>query len=122
MNDIQVINLPSFLRKTLRAFALKSLIRSHRAELYRIGRSRNWQMKATSEQLVEIIEAIETADEESWLWLAKNLKQKRESFTYEALLSIAKKNDGITVNELVTKTDCTVAEARKVLDDLEWED
>ena len=79
-------------------------------------------MKATSDQLVEIIDAIEAADEESWLWLAKNLKQKREHFTYEALLTIAKKNDGITVNELVAKTDCTVAEARKVLDDLEWSD
>jgi len=122
MNEIQVINLPSFLRKSLRAFALKSLIRSYGVDLYRVGRSRNWQMKATSEQLINIIEAIESADEPSWLWLAKNLKKERASFTYDALLSIAKKNSGITVNELVSKTDCTVAEARKVLDDLEWSD
>lgn len=122
MSDIIVVNLPSFLRKALKAYALKSLIREHKVELYRIGRSRNWQMKATPEQLLDITSAIEESNEASWQWLVKHLRNQRQNFTHEALVSIAKKNSGITVNELVAKTDCTVAEARIVIDELEWLD
>jgi DNA-binding IclR family transcriptional regulator len=36
------------------------------------------------------------------------------------LLAIAKKNSGITVSELMQRTDCTIAEARRVIDVLEF--
>lgn len=114
------IVLPSFLRRVLRAYALKAEIRRVGCELQRIGRSRNWRLEGTTEQFYQIVEFIEEAHEDSWLWLAKKLKQESEKLSHDHLLFIAKKNSGITVNELMAKTDCTVAEARKVIDELEW--
>lgn len=116
------IVLPSFLRRILRAYALKSEIRRIGCELHRIGRSRNWRMVGTTEQFYLVIEYIETANEDSWLWLAKKLRQESEKLSHEHLIFIAKKNSGITINELMAKTDCTVAEARRVIDELEWLD
>jgi len=114
--------LPSFLRRVFKAYALKMNIRNLGCELSRVGRSRNWQLTASPEQLFAVISMIETADEESWLWLAKKLKQEGQSFSHSLLVNIAKRNTGITINELMSKTDCTVAQARKVIDEIEWED
>ncbi len=114
------IILPSFLRRVLRAYALKAQIRSFGCELSRIGRSRNWQISASPEQINEVILFIEQSDEDSWQWLAKKLKQDNQKLSHQHLLNIAKKNSGITINELIAKTDCTVLEARQVIDELEW--
>ncbi|WP_206484156.1 ribosome recycling factor family protein [Thalassotalea sp. G2M2-11] len=116
------IILPSFLRRVLRAYALKAHIREHGCELTRIGRSRNWQLIASPEQINEVINLIEQTNEDSWQWVAKKLKQDNQKLSHQHLLGIAKKNDGITINELVAKTDCTVIEARKVIDEVEWLD
>ena len=122
MSADSAIILPSFLRRIMRAYALKAEIRQLGCDLHRIGRSRNWRLIGTTEQFYEIIHIIETSDEQSWLWLAKKLRQETQKLTHDHLLNIAKKNDGITINELIAKTDCTVAEARKVIDELEWMD
>lgn len=116
------IILPSFLRRVMKAYAIKSAIREIGCELTRVGRSRNWQLTASPEQIAEIILFIEQSSEDSWLWLAKKLKQDSQVFSHSLLLNIAKKNSGITVNELMAKTDCTVAEARKVIDEIEWQE
>ncbi len=60
----------------MKAYALKSAIRAQGCELQRIGRSRNWQLKANFEQLQAIVDFIETQDEASWLWIAKQLKKQ----------------------------------------------
>jgi len=120
MSKPAAITLPSFLRRIIKAYALKAQIRTLGCELYRIGRSRNWQIKASPEQINEVIIYIEQSNEDSWLWLAKLLRIKNQQLTYSAILNIAQKNPGITVNELMAKTDCTVANARKVIDELEW--
>jgi len=119
-NPIQII-LPSFLRRVMRAYAIKALMRSTGCELNRIGRSRNWQLKATLEQLEKIVTLIESSDEDTWQWVAERIRKHHQSYTFESLMRIAKYKPGITVNELVAKTDCTVAEARKVIDELEWQ-
>ncbi|WDE07313.1 hypothetical protein SG34_010700 [Thalassomonas viridans] len=103
----------------MKAYALKAHIRGTGSELQRIGRSRNWQLKATRHQLLEIIDIIEQADEQSWLWLASLLKSHREHITHDELLAIARRKPGITVNELLTRADCTLAQARIVIDELE---
>lgn len=122
MNPIATITLPSFLRRSLQAYLLKAKIRALGGKLTRIGRSRNWQLVANAEQINDIVLFIEQSEQESWLWLAKHLRQQNQQLCYQSLLNIAKKNAGISVNELMAKTDCTIAEARKVLDDLEWLD
>lgn len=118
---IEII-LPSFLRRTLKAYALKAEIRAVGCDLNRIGRSRNWQLKGSHQQLLAIIEFIHSHDEKSWYWLAEKLSGQVKSNTTENLLLIAKQKPGITVNELMAKTDCTIAQARKIIDQLEWED
>lgn len=119
-NHIPYITLPSFLRRVLKAYALKALIRQQGCELNRIGRSRNWQLKATFEQLEQVIEVIEQSEEQSWQWVASHLCKQRKNLGFDMLLSIAQKKSGITVSELMQRTDCTIAEARRVIDTLEF--
>ncbi|WP_448246568.1 ribosome recycling factor family protein [Thalassotalea agariperforans] len=118
---IQII-LPSFLRRVMKAYALKAKIRELGGELNRIGRSRNWQLKANREQLEDIINTIESNQETSWQWVAKKLREHVTYTTFESLLQIAKNKPGITVNELMAKTDCTISQARKVIDEIEFSD
>ena len=119
MHSINPITLPSFLRRTIKAYQLKAHVRALGCELHRIGRSRNWQLKATFEQMEAIICIIESSDEKSWQWLAKLLANQHEHLTFDALLDIAKKKQGITINELMARTDCTLGQARRVIDELE---
>ena len=104
----------------MKAYALKAAIRAQGCELNRIGRSRNWRLIANTQQLQAIIEFVEANDEQSWLWLAKHLRKQQETLTHDDLVYIAKQNAGITVNQLIAKTDCTVAQARRVIDELEF--
>jgi hypothetical protein len=119
-SNIPYITLPSFLRRVLKAYALKSLIRGQGCELNRIGRSRNWQLKATFEQLENITSLIEQSEESSWQWVAVHISKQSKNLGFDMLLTIAKKNSGITVSELMQRTDCTIAEARRVIDVLEF--
>ncbi|QOL25160.1 hypothetical protein LP316_12750 [Thalassotalea sp. LPB0316] len=119
--EISII-LPSFLRKSLKAYALKALIRSRGCTLNRIGRSRNWQLSGTTEQLELVINDIAHSDEQSWQWLIGKLSSHVAYSTHESLLALAKRNPNITVNELMAKANCTLAQARQVIDELEWLD
>ncbi|WP_259338002.1 ribosome recycling factor family protein [Colwellia sp. RSH04] len=115
----QTINLPSFLRRSLKAYALKAHIRELGCELQRIGRSRNWFLKANFEQIQGVITFIEDQGEPSWQWLAKLLRAQYCQLSHSALLLIAKRIPQVTVAKLVTQTDCTLAQARSVIDELE---
>ncbi|PKH89297.1 ribosome recycling factor family protein [Colwellia sp. Bg11-28] len=119
MEKINTINLPSFLRRTLKAYALKAHIRQLGCDLSRIGRSRNWQLKANFDQIQSIIEYIEQKDEKSWLWLAKLLKKEYQHLSHDNLLVLATRLESVTITALIAQTDCTLAQARKVLDELE---
>jgi hypothetical protein len=116
---INTINLPSFLRRTLKAYLLKTHIRQIGCDLSRIGRSRNWQLKANFSQLQAIIGYIEQEHEESWVWLAKLLKKEYQHLTHDNLLTFASRMENVTIAALIAQTDCTLAQARKVLDELE---
>ncbi|WP_371373076.1 ribosome recycling factor family protein [Thalassotalea aquiviva] len=120
MASVCHILLPSFLRRALRAFELKALIRSSGCELSRIGRSRNWRLSATREQMSEIIEKIHQSDEASWQWLIPLLEKNKGNFTQTELLNLVRRNPQISVNELVIMANCTIAEARKAIDVYEW--
>ncbi len=119
MHTTKTINLPSFLRRTLQADTLKKFIKQLGCELTRIGRSRNWQLKADYSQIQAIINFIEHENETSWFWLAKRLKAEYRQLSHENLFIIASKLDNLTITALMTKTDCTLTQARKVLDELE---
>ncbi len=119
-NNIPHITLPSFLRRVLKAYAIKALIRDQGCELNRIGRSRNWQLKATFEQLEQTINVIEASEETSWRWVATLLSKQRKNLGFDMLTSIALKKPGITVTELMQRTDCTIVEARRVIDTIEF--
>ena len=74
-NKTPNITLPAFLRRVLKSSVLKSLIREQGGELNRIGRSRNWQLNASFEQIEAIITAIEASEEQSWQWLVTHLSK-----------------------------------------------
>ncbi len=115
----QTIVLSSFLRRSLKAYALKALIRATGAELNRIGRSRHWQLVSTQTQLQQIIHQIEESDEKSWQWLVPLLKQYKAQISHQELVTLIKLKPDITLNELLAKTDCSINQARKALDEVE---
>ena len=103
--------------RTVETFALKALIRDTGAVLTRKGRSSNWVLFADKEQMRQIVTDIEHTEQKSWQWLAKLIREKHSQYSYEELLNLVKRNPSITVNQLVAMTDCTLADARKVIDD-----
>ena len=119
MEVILTINLPAFVRRTIKAYALKAHIRQLGCDLSRIGRSRNWQLKANFSQIQALVKLIEQEQEESWLWLGKLLKREYQHLNHDNLLALAIRLDNLTVTALIALTDCTLAQARKVLDELE---
>ncbi|PKG86514.1 hypothetical protein CXF85_01600 [Colwellia sp. 75C3] len=119
MEIINSINLPSFLRRTMKSYALKLYIRQQGCQLSRIGRSRNWQLQATPKQLQSIVTFIENDNEVSWLWLSKRLKKEYQHLSHESLVTLASRLNPLTIAALMAQTDCTLAQARKVLDELE---
>lgn len=119
MESIKTINLPAFLRRTMKACVIKAYIRQQGCELSRIGRSRNWQLKANFSQLQAIVTFIEHENEASWLWLAKLLRKEYHCLNHENLVTIASRLNTLTITALIAQTDCTLAQARKVLDELD---
>ena len=115
----QSIILLSFLRRTLKAYALKALIRSTGAELTRIGRSRNWRLVTTQKQLSQIINTLEEKEELSWQWLVPLLRKYKAQLSHQELVALIKLKPDTTLNELLAKTDCTINQARKALDEVE---
>lgn len=118
---LNTIVLNAFVRKSDNSDALKALIRSTGATLSRKGRSRNWLLQANNEQILLIIRLIHEVGEDSWVWLTKRLNDTRAQLSHDELLVMARRKPTITVTELISLTDCSLAEARKVLDQIEWE-
>ena len=119
MEKINTITLPSFLRRSLKAYALKAHIRQQGCQLNRIGRSRNWLLKANFDQLQAIIAFIELTGEPSWLWLTKLLKSEYQHLSHDELLRMASRIEKVTISALIARSDCTIAQARQVIDELE---
>lgn len=116
------IILNAFVRKCFDAYLLKAIIRDSGAHLSRKGRSRNWMLIADAKQIAKIISDVEAADQPSWLWFAKLLREQKQSLTQQELLNLVKLNPAISTNQLIALTDCTLAQARQVLDEAEWMD
>lgn len=121
-NQTPYITLPSFIRRVDKTNHLKNLFREQGCELKRIGRSRHWQLDASFAQIEATIKAIEASTEPSWQWLVTHLSKQHKDLAFDMLLSIAEKKPAITVSELMQRTDCTIAQARKVIDTLEFSD
>ncbi|PKI14267.1 ribosome recycling factor family protein [Colwellia sp. 12G3] len=122
MEIINTINLPSFLRRTIKSYVLKTYIRQQGCDLNRIGRSRNWQLKTNLTQLQAIVTFIELEHEVSWLWLAKRLRKEYLHLNHANLVTLASRLKTLTIANLIAHTDCTLAQARKVIDELEGMD
>ena len=114
------IRLNGFVRRTQNTEELKAAITSVGATLKRKGRSRNWLLNASREQLQQIILLINQSEQESWLWIVKSIRENRPPLTRQELLDIVKENPHMTVSQLVSLTDCQLSEARKVFDAVAW--
>lgn len=114
------IQLNSFIRRIENAQDLKCLIKDQGVTLTRRGRSRNWTIELNTEQSINLQKSIESEKQESWLWLAKLLNEQRPELNLKDLEALAKEHWPISVNQLMTLTDCTSAQARLVIDEIEW--
>lgn len=103
----------------MKAYALKAYIRQQGCELKRIGRSRHWLLKANFDQLQAIIAFIELSGEPSWRWLTKLLRSEYQHLSHDELLRIASTIEKVTISALIARCDCTIAQARQVIDELE---
>ena len=107
--------------RTVETFALKALIRDTGAVLTRKGRSSDWLLFADKEQMRQIVSDIEQSEQQSWQWLAKLIREKHSQYSFDELRNLVSRNPNITVNQLVAMTDCTLADARRVIDDeMDW--
>jgi predicted HTH transcriptional regulator len=116
----QTLELNGFVRRSHNTTVLKELIQSFGGKLSRKGRSRNWRLEISHKQSKKLVVAIYQHNEPSWLWVAKLLAELKVSNDQETLLDITKENPSITTKELIAMTDCSVAEARKAIDLIEW--
>ena len=115
------ITLSGFVKRTLNTEALKGAIKSTGATLTRKGRSRNWLLQADNEQIRQINKMIHQSGENSWLWLTKKLGEDRTQLNPDELRNLVKQNPAMTVTQLMSLTDCRLSDARRVLDEIEWE-
>jgi hypothetical protein len=122
MQKIHIISLPSFVRRTKKTALLKAQISLTDAKLSRIGRSRNWQLQANFAQLHRISAFIEQQQEQTWLWLLPLFKTSFQTLSHNELLNMAASIKNLTLASLMTVTDCTLVQARKIIDDLEMLD
>ena len=120
MPDKTRIALNSFVRRTEQTPKLKALICDCGGSLSRQGRSRNWVLTISSQQAIALRKAIEEARQPSWLWLANLLTKEQQPLTEAEIKTLATEHWPITVSELMSLSDCTLAEARKVIDEIEW--
>jgi type VI protein secretion system component VasK len=119
VSQVHIIKLPSFARRTNKTALLKAQISLSGAKLSRVGRSRNWQLQANFEQLHRVSLFIEEEQEHTWVWLLRLFKSNFQVLTHNELLDIADSLKDLTLSSLIAATDCTLAQARKVIDDLE---
>ena len=115
------ITLSGFVRRTQKSHELKAAIKSTGATLSRKGRSRNWVLTGDHQQVAQIMHLISQAGEESWLWVSKKLFEYRPKLSRNELRNLVKQDPTMTVSQLTALTDCTLMDARTVLDEIEWE-
>ena len=120
MASADKIILNSLVRRTVDSNVLKASVRSTGATLARKGRSRNWLLVADNKQIDTIIELIYQADQPSWLWLIKTLNEGRQKLTHRQLLTMVKTDAAITISQIMAISDCTLAQARRILDEAEF--
>jgi len=121
MTERITLTLNSLVRRTEKTADLKKLLKSTGASLLRQGRSRNWSLHASHEQLRAIRKALAQQNEESWGWLAKLLADKQPKLNRDEIKALVKKAPNITIKALSVEADCTLKEAREIIDELEWE-
>jgi len=114
------IPLNSFVRRTQDHKQLKALVLGTGALLKRKGRSRNWILKADWSQISEILTNVQLAEEPSWQWFINELQKHKPQLSVNELVELIKLQPLITLNQLIAKTDCTLAQAREAIDIVEW--
>jgi len=115
------IALNGFVKRTLSTEVLKGCIKSTGAKLSRKGRSRNWLLQADHNQIRQITTLIYQSEESSWLWIAKKISDEKPQLSKDELRLIVRRNPTMPVSQLVSLTDCSISDVRKVLDEVEWE-
>ncbi len=117
MLDIQ---LNSFVRRIENANELKALIKQSGAKLSRKGRSRHWRLQGTWPQFELIIQQLQQSEQPSWHWVSEVLARCKPKPTIDDLVLIIQHNPTLTLQQLISQTDCTLVEARKAFDIVEW--
>ncbi|PAJ74353.1 hypothetical protein CJF42_10995 [Pseudoalteromonas sp. NBT06-2] len=114
------IPLNSFVRRTQDRTQLKVLVLNTGALLKRKGRSRNWILQADCSQISEILYKAQQVEEPSWQWFISELEKHKPQLSVNELVNLIKQEPLITLNQLIVKTDCTLAQAREAIDIVEW--
>lgn len=117
-HNLSPIPIRALAGRTVETFALKALIRETGSVLTRKGRSSNWMLFADKEQMRQIVSDIEQSAQPSWQWLAKLIREKHSQYSYDELRNLVVRNPNITINQLIAMTDCTLVDARRVIDEL----
>ena len=77
-------------------------------------------MAIDSQQAIRLRNVIQDSGEESWHWIEKSLTAHVPALTLPQINTIAQQHWPVTVTQLIALTNCTRAEARAVIDEIEW--
>ncbi|MDO6765988.1 ribosome recycling factor family protein [Agarivorans sp. 1_MG-2023] len=114
------IPLPSLIRRIggNNAKLAKQLADANSCAIKRIRRSRNWQLIGSEQAAIKLLKSLRDLQDEGMRYLVTKLDEQLKAFQeqqepkHERLLRLVSEKPNITLNELIERTDCTLAEAR----------
>ena len=109
------ITLNNFIHRIESKATIITIANIHACSLKRIRRSKNWALTGTHSQLVKI---SQTLRQQQILWIAETIDKILPKPMVNLTL-IVKTNPAITVNQLMSKTGCSLVEARSAIDTAE---
>ena len=114
-SELLAVKLNNFIHRIDCKAAVIGLVTQHHCSLKRIRRSKNWQITGTQAQLIEL---SETLQKDKTGWIADAIDKALPTPSFDLAL-IIKSTPTITINQLMTKTGCSLVEARSAIDTAE---
>ncbi|MEJ6120854.1 ribosome recycling factor family protein [Vibrio sp. 2-Bac 85] len=114
-SDLLSIKLNNFVHRIDSKSLIVEMAIQHRCTLRRIRRSKNWSLIGVEKDLIQISLYFR---ENNSRWIAEAIDKALPKPTTDLSL-LLKSNPGMTVNELVAASGCSLVEARSAIDSAE---
>jgi len=114
-DELITVKLNNFIHRISCKASIIEISSQYGGSLKRIRRSRNWRLMATQSQLIAMSGQLR---ENNIIWVADAIDNTLPKQAFDLTL-IIRSTPAITVNQLIVKSGCTLAEARTAIDSAE---